>query len=142
MNALLKTIADNASEDLRKLIEEGADDILKAIHKTEQEAQANDAKPKFALGFKITLDFDAAGYNCDLSWSLKQTLGTTHRIEDPNQPKLELDPVDKAVGKFASSIASDSGVSSMTISTGDQSVTITKEDAKRIKKNLDRAQKN
>lgn len=91
MNALLRTIADNASEDLRKLIEEGAEDILKAIHKTEEEAQANDAKPKFALGFKITVDFDAASYACDLSWSLKQTLGTTHSIDDPNQPKLPLE---------------------------------------------------
>jgi hypothetical protein len=91
MNALLRNISDNASEDLRNLIEEGADDILKAIHKTEQEAQANETKPKFSLGFKITVDFDAANYNCDLSWSLKQSLGTTHRIEDPNQGKLQMD---------------------------------------------------
>lgn len=89
-NELLRTISINASQDLAKLIEEGADDILKAIHKTEEEAQANDAKPKFSLGFKITVDLDAAAYNCDLSWSLKQTLGTTHRIEDPNQPALGL----------------------------------------------------
>ena len=89
MNALLKTISENASEDLRNLIEEGADDILKAIHKTEQEAQANDAKPKFSLGFKITVDFDNGSYNCDLSWSLKQTLSTSHAIDDPNKPKLQ-----------------------------------------------------
>lgn len=91
MNALLQNIADNASEDLRKLIEEGADDILKAIHKTEEEAQANEAKPKFSLGFKITVDFDAASYNCDLSWTLKQTLGTTHTIDDPNQQTFPKD---------------------------------------------------
>jgi len=91
MNALLRNIADNASTDIARLIEEGAEDILKAIHKTEEEAQANEAKPKFSLGFKITVDFDAASYNCDLSWSLKQTLGTTHQIDDPNQPKLPMD---------------------------------------------------
>lgn len=91
MNALLRNIADNASTDIARLIEEGAEDILKAIHKTEEEAQANEAKPKFSLGFKITVDFDAASYNCDLSWSLKQTLGTTHSIDDPNQPKLPMD---------------------------------------------------
>lgn len=88
MNDLLKTISTNAAEDLKALIAEGADDILKAIHKTEEEAQANETKPKFSLGFKITVDFDAASYNCDLSWTLKQTLGTTHSIDDPNQPKL------------------------------------------------------
>ena len=91
MNDLLRTISENASEDLRKLIEEGADDILKAIHKTEEEAQANETKPKFSLGFKITVDFDAAAYACDLSWTLKQTLGTTHSIDDPNQGKLPIE---------------------------------------------------
>ena len=91
MNALLQNIADNASEDLRKLIAEGAEDILKAIHKTEEEAQANETKPKFSLGFKITVDFDAAAYACDLSWTLKQTLGTTHSIDDPNQGKLPIE---------------------------------------------------
>ena len=97
MNDLLRTISENASEDLRKLIEEGADDILKAIHKTEEEAQANETKPKFSLGFKITVDFDAAAYACDLSWTLKQTLGTTHSIDDPNQGKLQIDPDDESV---------------------------------------------
>lgn len=89
MNALLRSISENASEDLRELIKEGADDILKAIHKVEQEAQLNETKPKFSLGFKITVDFDKASYDCDLSWSLKQTLSTSHKIEDPNQGNLD-----------------------------------------------------
>ena len=119
MNELLRNIASNASEDLKALIEEGAEDILKAIHKTEEEAQANDAKPKFSIGFKITVDFDAAAYSCDLSWSLKQTLGTTHSIDDPNQGKL---PIGGAVDKFVETVKK--GGSSVTIETGGKSVTI------------------
>lgn len=91
MNALLKTISEQASEDLRDLIEEGAEDIHKAILKAEEEAQANDTKPKFALGFKITVDLDKATYNCDLSWTIKQVLSTSHTINDPDQEKLPME---------------------------------------------------
>jgi len=114
MNALLRQIADKASEDLSKLIEEGAEDILKAIHKTEEEAQSNDAKPKFCLGFKITVDLDKSAFSCDLSWSLKQTLGVCHTIDDPNQPEL----------------------SSVTISGAGESVTLAREDFKTLARRL------
>jgi len=117
MNALLRKIADNASQDLAKLIEEKADDILKAIHKTEEEAQANDAKPKFSLGFKITVDLDAGAFFCDLAWNLKQTVGTSHTIDDPNQPKLPMDgdeahqkDFEKKVGDFLEKECSKRGV--------------------------------
>ena len=125
MNALLQTISDNASEDLKRLIEEGAEDILKAIHKTEEEAKANDAKPKFSLGFKITVDFDAAAYACDLSWSLKQTLGTTHRIKDPNQPPL---PIDEDRKSF--------DTTKLTIRTGDREVETTVGGLKKVASKL------
>jgi hypothetical protein len=45
MNPLLKSIADNASDDLKSLIESGEPDILAAIHKMESEAQLQEAKP-------------------------------------------------------------------------------------------------
>ncbi len=91
MNAMLENIALNASDDLKKLITEGADDILTAIHKMESESQLQETKPKFSLGFKITVDFDKATYDCDLSWSLKQSLSVSHAIDDPNQEKLPLE---------------------------------------------------
>lgn len=137
MNALLRNISENASEDLRNLIEEGAEDILKAIHKTEEEAQANDAKPKFALGFKITVDFDAASYSCDLSWSLKQTLGTTHTIDDPNQPPLP--SIGESVKGFAKTITK--GGTTMTLKTGGKSVTITPEKAAAAVKRIEKAER-
>jgi hypothetical protein len=89
MNALLQQISDNAATDLKDLIESGSEDILKAIHKAEEEAQLQEAKPKFCLGFKISIDLDKSTFDCDLSWTLKQTLGVSHQIEDPNQAKLE-----------------------------------------------------
>ena len=90
MNALLKNIAEKASEDLRDLIESGSEDILTAIHKMEVEAQLQETAPKFNLAFKIAVDFDKATFACDLSWTLKQSLSTEHKIEDPNQPNLDL----------------------------------------------------
>jgi hypothetical protein len=90
-NALLASIATQAAEDLKSLIAEGNDDILTAIHKMQSEAQAQDAKPKFALGFKIAWDMDAGTYSCDLSWTLKQSLSTSHQLDDPNQTALPLD---------------------------------------------------
>ena len=56
MNALLKQISDHASRDLADLIESGSEDILKAIHKAESEAQLQETKPKFSLGYKITVE--------------------------------------------------------------------------------------
>jgi hypothetical protein len=96
MNALLKQISDVATEDLASLIESGENDILAAIHKMESEAQLQESKPKFALGFKITVDLDKNTFDCDLSWSLKQTLGCSHQIEDPNQTKLPLERDDES----------------------------------------------
>ena len=88
MNPLLKQISDSACIDLAKLIEEGNDDILNAIHKAEEEAQLQETAPKFSLGFKITVDLDKNAFDCQLGWSFKQSLTVSHQIEDSKQPKL------------------------------------------------------
>jgi len=91
MNALLNQVSEKACQDLASLIESGEKDILVAIHKMEAEAQLQGTSPKFSLGFKITVDLDKSQFDCDLSWSLKQTLGVSHKIEDPNQQPLPMD---------------------------------------------------
>ena len=91
MNTLLNNIANKASEDLRDLIESGEKDILKAIHKMEEEAQLQETNPKFALGFKITVDLNKSTFDCDLSWSIKQTLSVSHQMDDPNQGNLPIE---------------------------------------------------
>jgi hypothetical protein len=88
-NILLAQIAEKASADLSDLILEGNDDILTAIHKSESEAQANESKPKFSLGFKISVNLEDSTFDCDLSWNLKQSLSVSHSIDDPAQGKLE-----------------------------------------------------
>jgi hypothetical protein len=88
MNPLLAQIANQASADILKLIEEGNDDILSAIHKAEAEAQLQETAPKFAIGFKITVDLDKSAFDCSLSWSFKQSLTVSHAIEDEKQEKL------------------------------------------------------
>jgi len=144
MHALLKSIADNASDDLKSLIESGHDDILTAIHKMQSEAQLQETNPKFSLGFKITVDFDKSTYDCDLSWTLKQSLGVSHRIEDPNQAPLPLDPVQDAAHSFINTVA-ETGTT-MTLKTGDKEVTITAAQAKaavkRLNQKLGKAAKN
>jgi uncharacterized membrane protein YqiK len=90
MNALLQQIADHAADDLKKMIEEGNEDILKAIHKTEELCLLNETAPKFSLGFKIVVDLDKNTFDCGLSWTLKQGLNISHQIEDPSQVKLAL----------------------------------------------------
>lgn len=90
MNALLKQISDAACADLAKLIEEGNEDILSAIHKAEEEAQLQETAPKFSLGYKITVDLDKSTFDCQLGWSFKQTLSVSHQIEDENQVKMAL----------------------------------------------------
>lgn len=108
MNALLQQISDHACRDLADLIESGSEDILKAIHKAESEAQLQETKPKFSLGYKISVDLDKSTFDFDLSWTLKQSLSVSHQIEDPEQPKLP-------------------GVESVTIKHGGKSVTMTAE---------------
>lgn len=90
MNALLKQIADHSSSDLSSLIESGEKDILAAIHKMESESQLQETAPKFTLGFKITVNLDKSTFDCDLSWTMKQTLGVSHQIEDVKQVRMQL----------------------------------------------------
>lgn len=90
-NPLLESVATQAAEDLKAQFIEANDDILNAIHKMQEEAQLQEAKPKFNIGFKITLDFDKSTFDCDLSWTIKQSLSTSHTIEDVNQTKLPLE---------------------------------------------------
>ena len=97
MNPLLEAIALNAADDLRAQLNEAGDDLLQAIHDMQEECDANDKKPKFNIGFKIAIDFDARAYHCSLSWSTKQTLTVSHEIEDLAQAKLPINLDDNSI---------------------------------------------
>lgn len=109
MNALLKQISDAACADLAKLIEEGDEDILSAIHKAEEEAQLQETAPKFSLGFKITVDLDKSTFDCQLGWSFKQTLTVSHQIEDSKQVKLPFDDTKVTITHAGTSVETTAG---------------------------------
>ena len=91
-NKMLKSIGEKAAVDLTAMIAEADADILAAIHKMQSEAQLQETTPKFNLSFKISVDFDKASLDCDLSWTLKQSLSVSHQLDDPNQEPLPLPP--------------------------------------------------
>lgn len=91
MNAKLKAIAEQAANDLRDFVKEGEKDILEAWAVAEKEAQANESKPKLKLGFSISLDLDKDEVDNALTFGVKHTLATTHKIPDPDQATLKLE---------------------------------------------------
>ena len=119
INPLLESIATLAAEDLKALLAEANDDLLNSIHKMQTEAQAQETNPKFNIGFKISLDFDKHTFDCDLSWTVKQSLSTSHAIDDPAQAKLP--GVEDMPG-------------TVTLKTGDKEVTMTHEQFSRAAK--------
>lgn len=120
MNPLLAQIATQASADILKLIEEKEKDILAAIHKMEEEANIQETRPKFNLGFKITVDLDKSLFDCDLSWNIKQTVGISHQIDDPMQEKLPIEDDETKI----------------TIVHGDTKIDTTAAEMRRVTKNL------
>lgn len=88
MNSKLEAIAQKASDDLRQLVKEGESKILEAWNACEEEAQDNEAKPKFKLGLAITLDLDRDTMETALSFGIKHKLCIATVIPDPNQIPL------------------------------------------------------
>ena len=91
-NEKLELIAAKAAEDLIGLVRESEAKILDAWHKAAEEAQTQESKPKFKLGFSITLDMDEDKMDCTLSFSVKHSLTAEHGIpgSDAAQPELPI----------------------------------------------------
>ena len=89
-NTQLKNIIDQACMDLCGLAYDGEDDIIAACDKAQAEAALQESKPKFNLGFTISIDPDNGSYETKLSWSVKQSLSAEHTLDDPAQTKLPI----------------------------------------------------
>jgi hypothetical protein len=89
MNEKLTAITATACTDLAGFIREKEEDILDAWNAAEQEAIDQEAKPKFRLGFTITLDLDADTMETALGWSVRHKVSNTQQIPDPSQPNLK-----------------------------------------------------
>ena len=90
MNAKLESIGKSASEDLLAFIREAEEKILAAWAACAEEAQDNETKPKFRLGFTITLDLDEDKMETALSWNIKHKLSRDAKIPDPDQIQFPL----------------------------------------------------
>ena len=105
-NAKLESIVAKAAEDLRQLVAEGEDKLLEAWNAAEQEAQENDTKPVFRIGFTIALDLDKDGMESALTFGVRHKLTINSGIPDPNQMEFP------------------NGDGTVTLKSGDESVTV------------------
>lgn len=87
-NPKIIAIAIKSATELAGLIRESEKEILNGMHKAIAEAQLQEGKPKFKIGFTITLDLDADVATYTLGWSTKITRETCSEIPDPNQLDL------------------------------------------------------
>ena len=117
----IELIAETAAHNLQRMMRDGADEIESALIKAAEEAQLQEAEAKFTIAFAIKLNLDKGQMDNDLSWSVKHKLSVSDEIPNPDQLKLPI-----------------GGIDSMTIKTGNESVTITSEDAKKIQQACDR----
>lgn len=99
-NPKITAIAIKAASELAGLIRESEADILTGIHKATEEAQIQEGKPKFRIGFTIALDIDADVATYTLGWSTKTTRETSSQIPDPNQLDLPTGGEPDAVSVF------------------------------------------
>lgn len=91
MNKKLESIAAAARGDLSALIAEREKEILEAWNEAEAEAQANETKRVFRLGFTVSLDLDADKMESTLSFSIRRKATVERDIPDPTQGKLKLE---------------------------------------------------
>ncbi len=85
MNPKLEAIAQKASADLLALIKDGEAKILEAWAAAEEEAQDNEAKPRFKLGLGITLDLEADTMETALTFGIKHKLSVNAVMPNPDQ---------------------------------------------------------
>lgn len=88
MNAKLKSIAEQAAEDLQDFVREKDKDIMEAWRAAETEAKDQETKPMFKLGFAITLNLQDDKMETALSWSVKHKVSCDHEMPSADQPFL------------------------------------------------------
>lgn len=88
----LHAIADKSAENLKRLFEEGANEITQAIADSMEEAQ-NQSKDKITITFahQIKLDLIKHAQFDTLTFGVRRKLEIASAMDDPNQMKLDLD---------------------------------------------------
>lgn len=89
-NAKLALIARHAALDLEQLIAEKEEELLQAMAQMTEEAELQDKKPVFKIGFCISLDPDGDKMTTVLTFSVRRKLEIVRPMPDPTQPELPL----------------------------------------------------
>jgi len=84
-NVKLEAITAKAVEDLRQLIGEAEEKLLEAWASAELEAQEQEQKPVFRIGFAIVLDLDKDKMETALTFGVRHKLSIDREIPDPDQ---------------------------------------------------------
>ncbi len=90
-NVKLAAIADKAATDLKAFMSEAEPKLLEAWDSAVAEAQDQDTKPVFRLGFTVALDLDKDTMSTTLAFGVRHKLSVDAQIPDPDQVKLDLD---------------------------------------------------
>jgi len=89
-NDKLRLIADHAAQDLEQLMAEKEKELLEALYQVTEEAELQDKKPIFRIGYTISLDPDGDKMTTGLTFAVRRKLEIVRPMPDPTQPELPL----------------------------------------------------
>lgn len=79
------------TEQVREILAERGDDILRAFNETVEESQTSESDfPKMKLAFAATVDLETQTIKTDVSWAVRYKQSLMTKIEDPNQTTLAI----------------------------------------------------
>lgn len=122
MNEKLEAIRDASAASFHKLFTEALPDIESAMVAAASEADNQEQEAKLSIGFTVKLNLDKNAIQYRLSFGVKHCLDACEPMPDPNQPALPGTDEDL----------------SMTITTGDKSVTLSGDDFSKACKRIDK----
>lgn len=88
-NERMSAFADEITKQVRSLLMERAEDMLRAWHENIEEAQNNEDKfPPLKLTIAASVDLEAAKIETALTFSARYKTTTSSSLPDPNQPEI------------------------------------------------------
>jgi len=97
-NERMEAFNDTIVDQVRELLFERQDDILKSWHENIEEAQeAEKDFPPLKLSIAVSVDLDGNAIETQVSFTTKYTSKLQSRLPDPDQPELPMDGLRKAL---------------------------------------------
>jgi hypothetical protein len=97
----MESFCDAITEQVRELLAERADDMLKAWNENIEEAHANEAKfPPLKIALNATVDIEGAKIETVIGFAVRYSSKVSTPIDDPDQMKLPgMEGVTVTIGK-------------------------------------------